>query len=404
MYKLDDRLKAGEVSHGDPIISRVDALLVRAIAVRASDIHCEPINNALRVRYRIDGVLYDQDPVSQEQRDYVLSRIKVLAALDVAERRLPQDGKLRTVLSDKRIIDFRVATFPSIYGEKIVIRVFDRSTQRVALESLGLSDELLSALSSMLRQPHGLFLTTGPTGAGKTTTLYALLNKINNAKRNIVTMEDPVEHHVDGVVQSQVHPKIGFTFENGLRSLVRQDPDVIMIGEIRDRATVTIALEAALTGHLVLSSLHTNDAVGAITRLRDMGVEPFLISAALQGVIAQRLVRLLCDMCKEERLLSKREQERVTAFGWSLTSTWTAQGCKNCLQTGFCGRIGIFELLVVSNELRDAIVACESAQKLRQRVEQGGMSTLMDDALLKVQTGKISLVELLLSGRLRSRL
>ena len=292
----------------DSIVDLVDSVLYKAIDLQASDIHLEPSSQQMRIRYRIDGILYNQKPVSCEQSLLALSRLKVLTSLDIAERRIPQDGKLivnfcldstNNDVLEIRKIDLRVSTFPTTYGEKMVVRILDQSQQNVSLDTLGCSEYVFDKVSKLIERPHGFFLVTGPTGSGKTTTLYSILSKLNKSERNIVTMEDPVEYHIDGITQSQINEKAGFTFEKGLRSLLRQDPDVEMVGEIRDKQTAQIAIESALTGHFVLSSLHTNDSVGAVTRLIDMGIEPFLITASLTGVLAQRLSRKLCSYCKE---------------------------------------------------------------------------------------------------------
>lgn len=361
-----------------PIIFLVDQILYRAVDMQASDIHIEPHRSkGIRVRYRIDGVLYDQDPVSIDQGSAVLSRLKVLSSLDIAQSRVPQDGKLIVRFepggssdSVPRNIDLRVSTFPSIYGEKMVIRILDRDPNYISLSSLGCSESVLEGLHKLIAKPHGFFLVTGPTGSGKTTTLYAILSKLNKPERNIVTMEDPVEYHIDGITQSQVNPRAGFTFDVGLRALLRQDPDVAMVGEIRDRKTAQIAAEAAITGHLVLSTLHTNDSFGAVTRLVDMGIEPFLITASLTGVVAQRLVRLLCSECKRK-----------------------ARGCSSCRGLGYNGRVGIFELLVVDDCMRRMIVnGCDDVE-LRDYAVRNGMVLLRDDGLSKVREGLISFNE-----------
>lgn len=321
-----DEAKIREGIIQDPTVLLVDSILCKAIEVRASDIHLEPSATNLRVRYRIDGILYDQEPVSSEKSLLVLSRLKILSLLDIAERRLPQDGKF-IVNFLSRNIDLRVSVFPTIHGEKIVIRILDRFAKYISLQNLGCNEDVLKKIKELIKKQSGFLLVTGPTGSGKTTTLYAILSELNRSTRNIVTLEDPVEYNIDGITQSQVNPKAGFTFERGLRSLLRQDPDVAMVGEIRDRQTAKIAIEMALTGHLVLSTLHTNDASGAVNRLIDMGIEKYLISACLIGVISQRLVRLPCDFCKYEKDLS----------------------CKNCFGLGHKGRTGIFEILDSTN-------------------------------------------------------
>lgn len=392
----EQKLKQSKLS--DPVVDCVDDLLYKALSLRASDIHCEPSKDTLRIRYRIDGFLYDQKVFDVDFGLQIVSRIKVLSRMDIAERRLPQDGKfsLQVERDDAfyDCIDLRVSTFPSTSGEKIVIRILDRSSNLLKLESLGLSDELNQNIHDILSHPHGFFLVTGPTGSGKTTTLYAMLSELNKPEKNIVTMEDPVEYDLHGITQSQVNGKTGFTFENGLRSMLRQDPDIIMIGEIRDKPTVQIAIESALTGHLVLSTLHTNDAVGAITRLLDMGIESFLISATVSGVLAQRLVRRLCDGCKVPTNISLEHQIFMKNYGIELGCSYTSQGCGACNFLGHRGRIGIFEFLKIDDTFRSLIVQKADASSLRKHVAMYGMKLLLHDALEKVAQGLISLQEL----------
>ena len=381
----------------DPIVSLVDRILYAAIHIGASDIHLEPGKNEMRVRYRIDGVLHCQRNIEKDQSSQVVSRIKVLGTLDIAEKRVPQDGKIRVefYLNDKnfRDIDLRISTFPTLYGEKMVIRILDRLQHTKELESLGMNDSILNSMQRLLKQPHGFFLVTGPTGSGKTTTLYALLSQLNTDERNIVTMEDPIEYQIDGITQSQINVKAGFGFEEGMRSVLRQDPDVILIGEIRDKKTVQIAIEAALTGHLVLSTLHTNDAAGAITRLIDMGIEPFLITASLNGVLAQRLARCLCPSCRVEVPLVGYEKTFVEEQGIGLKNGWGAEGCDKCNQMGYRGRLGLFEWLDVNDLICDLIVKKASVDKIRGAALANGMRMLGEDGLLKVREGRISLEE-----------
>jgi len=380
----------------DPIIFLVDQMLYRAIVMRSSDVHLEPTLKNMRLRYRIDGVLYEQESIEQGQAALVLSRLKVLSSLDIAQRRMPQDGKLMINFdssSGLRAIDLRISTFPTIFGEKMVVRILDRRWQCLSLDALGCSDAVRASIARLISRQHGFFLVTGPTGSGKTTTLYAMLSALNRPDRNIVTMEDPVEYHIEGITQSQISDKIGFTFECGLRSLVRQDPDVAMVGEIRDRQTAQIAIEAALTGHLVLSTLHTNDSIGAIARLIDMGIEPFMVNAALTAVLAQRLVRLLCESCKYQDVLREAEHIFVQKHQLSLESAWRAPGCKECAGLGHRGRIGIFELLVVDDGLRRLIVQGADTCSIREHVIESGISLLRDDGLAKVRQGVVSLEE-----------
>jgi len=389
----------------DPIVSLVDLLLYQAIHIHASDIHLQPDDATMVVRYRIDGVLYDQCVIDGEQKNLILSRLKILANLDIAERRIPQDGKFKVLVQDgeharertgiSSLIDFRVSTFPSIYGEKMVIRILDRSHNLLDAQVLGFDEVVLQRIQQLINQPHGFFLVTGPTGSGKTTTLYAILSKLNSPERNIVTMEDPVEYDLPGITQSQINLKAGFTFETGLRALLRQDPDVIMIGEIRDKVTAQIAIESSLTGHLVLSTLHTNDAPSAITRLIEMGIEPFLINASLSGVLAQRLVRKLCSQCKQQVVLDTPSREILQGQGITCDVVFKAVGCSRCFNLGYSGRVGIFELLCIDDHLRELVMHKESTEKIRLHAVNNGMKLLMQDGIEKVQQGIISLEDLL---------
>ena len=387
----------------DPIIALVDRILYQAIIVKASDIHLQPSHAGIVVRYRIDGTLHNQESISGQQSCLVVSRLKILSMLDIAEHRVPQDGKFNAMVfkSDGAsgltpfMIDFRISTFPAINGEKVVVRILDRSENVIDLERLGFSTTMFALLNEIMSKPNGLFLVTGPTGAGKTTTLYAMLSKLNSPQDNIITMEDPVEYDLEGITQSQINLKAGFTFETGLRALLRQDPDIIMLGEIRDKITARIAIESALTGHLVLSTLHTNDAPGAITRLIEMGVEPYLVNAALAGVLAQRLLRRLCQECKKESMLTPLQKKVIVEKGYTLEKNYQAQGCARCFNLGYSGRVGIFEFLTINDLLRDEIVEGQTTEKLRNVACEQGMTTLMSDGLKKVEQGIISLDELL---------
>ncbi len=377
--------------NSDPVIDYVDQILCNAIAMHASDIHLQPEEMGARARYRIDGTLYDQDSINPEMLKLVISRIKIIAGLDIAVQRLPQDGKIKLNVSGEhnksQVIDLRISTFPSTYGEKMVIRILDRSHNLLNLESLGMNSKMFTHIQGLIKKPHGFFLVTGPTGSGKTTTLYAILSALNKPGRNIVTMEDPVEYAVPGITQSQVNDKAGFSFQNGLRCMLRQDPDIIMIGEIRDKITAQIAIEASLTGHLVFSTLHTNDAAGAITRLIDMGVEPFLINATLTGILAQRLARKLCSKCKKETALKNPDLKNIK-------TNFEAPGCSDCFNLGHKGRLGIFELLVLDDQIRDLVLQKAATSSVVQQAEKTGMQTLMLDGLEKVGSGQISLEEL----------
>ncbi len=376
------------------VIEIVDALLQAAIDRGASDIHLESTKDGLRVRFRIDGILYDQEMLDPELMHQVTSRIKVLAHIDIAQKRIPQDGKFQ-LLIDEQAIDLRVSTFPTLLGQKVVVRILDPSVNTITVDSLGMSPELLEQFKAMITQPQGFFLVTGPTGSGKTTTLYAGLSCLHTPQKNIITLEDPIEYHIDGITQGHIHPEAGFTFEKGMRSLLRQDPDVVMVGEIRDAQTAQIAIQAAMTGHLVLSTVHTTDAPSVIMRLMDMGIEPFLINASLSGVLAQRLARVLCTACKQERALTEQERELCRQFNRPISTVYDASGCDRCFGLGHKGRIGIFEQLCMSNALRELMNHNPSIDAIRAQAHKEGMCSLMADGLDKVAQGMISFDELL---------
>jgi type IV pilus assembly protein PilB len=367
----------------------VDALLAEALDARASDIHLEPDGEHVRVRFRVDGVLHEIKLLPVSLHESLCSRIKVLAKLDITEHRLPQDGHIPLAVQG-RTVDLRISTYPTVAGENIVIRLLDQAAVALKLADLGLSPETLQALQGLIERPHGLLLVTGPTGSGKTTTLYAALAQINSMARNLVTIEDPVEYQLPLVRQTQVNPKAGITFAAGLRAILRQDPDVIMVGEIRDEETADIAIHAALTGHLVLSTLHTNDAVGAVARLLDMGVEPFLLSSTLLGVVAQRLVRRICGECQEGYRLTPQQRERYP----DVTAASRGRGCRACRMTGYTGRTGIFELFLVEDAVRAQIAARAPSDALAALARRQGLRTLRADGLLKVQQGLTTLGEL----------
>jgi general secretion pathway protein E len=378
-----------------PVIRLVNQLLVRALESRASDVHIEPFENQLKVRYRIDGILHEVEPPPRELKAAVVSRLKILAQLNIAERRLPQDGRIKIRLAGKDV-DLRIATVPTLYGESVVIRLLERSQIFTGLDSLGFPPALLQHFNQMIAKPHGMILVTGPTGSGKTTTLYGALEKINDPGKKIITIEDPVEYQLAGVNQIQVKPQIGLTFANGLRSIVRQDPDVIMVGEIRDAETAEIAVQAALTGHLVFSTLHTNDAAGAISRLLEMGVQDYLLASSLLGVLAQRLVRQLCAKCRKEVPFAGPVNRDLEwgASTWEVEqTTWDAVGCGSCGGTGYLGRIGIFELLPASAEICRLIVQHADAGSIRSLAMQQGMRLLRDDGWDKVYQGITTLAE-----------
>ncbi len=376
---------ANEVS----IIKLVDALLGEARGARASDIHLEPDSDHSRVRLRIDGVLQEIKLLPIGLHEAICSRIKILSKLDITEHRLPQDGHLSLTLGGTSL-DLRISTFPTVTGENIVIRLLDQSAVALQLTDLGLSQEALGPYQQLIQRPHGLLLVTGPTGSGKTTTLYAALTQINSVTKNIMTIEDPVEYRLPMIRQTQINPKAGVTFATGLRSILRQDPDVIMVGEIRDHETAEIAIHAALTGHLVLSTLHTNDAVGAVARLLDMGVENYLLASTLLGVMAQRLVRRICPQCQE----GKRPSPEIKARYPELTVLYRGRGCRSCRETGFAGRVGVFELFLIDEAIRAKVASKATSDVLRAAAVASGMRPMRADGLQKVQEGLTTLEEL----------
>ena len=378
-----------------PVIKLVNMFFIEAVRQGASDIHIEPEEGFLRVRFRVDGIMHELSTVPRKLQPAVLSRVKILASLDIAERRIPQDGRILIRVGQKPI-DLRVSVVPTIHGENIVIRLLDTSQMTLELKDLGLSESNFKTYSKLVRQPYGIILITGPTGSGKTTTLYASLNQINDVGKNIVTIEDPVEYRLPLVRQIQVNPKVDLTFANGLRSVLRQDPDVVMVGEVRDEETARIAIQAALTGHLVFSTIHTNDAAGGITRLTDMGIEPFLISSSVIGLVAQRLVRVLCKDCKAPYKPSREELESLglTAKDSNL-QIYGPAGCHTCRKTGFKGRMAIQEFLVPDDEIRRMAIRRASSEELKQYAVAQGMKTLRDDGLEKVKAGMTSLEEMM---------
>lgn len=377
-----------------PVVNLVDTVLFHAVTQGASDIHFEPTETRLRVRMRVDGLLHDQEPVDFGMMQQFLSRLKVLANINIAEKRVPQDGKFRLAYQGADI-DLRVSTFPTVLGEKIVVRILDRAQQMVELACLGFSSVMLEQVMALLKTSSGFFLVSGPTGSGKTTTLYGAINHINCAKKNIITLEDPVEYLIPGINQGQIHPDAGFTFEKGIRSVLRQDPNVIMVGEIRDKQTARTAIEAALTGHVVLSTIHTNDAVSVVMRLMDMGIEPFLINACLSGVLAQRLARKICTQCKISRAPTDQETALLEKYGVNIPVVYQGTGCAACMGLGCKGRVGIFELLIPSNALRSLIVQHPSFDALYTQALGQGMTSLVADGLQKVKEGVISVQELM---------
>ena len=379
-----------------PVIRLVNLVISRAIEVRASDIHFEPFEDQFRVRYRIDGVLHDVESPPKRFQAAVVSRIKIMAKLNIAERRLPQDGRIMLRVKGKEI-DFRVSTVPTIYGESIVLRILDKSSIVLDIEKLGFPEDTLTCFKELIQRPHGIILVTGPTGSGKTTTLYCVLEKINSPDKKIITVEDPVEYQLKGINQIQVKPAIGLTFGNSLRSIVRQDPDVILIGEIRDAETADIAIHSALTGHLVLSTLHTNDAPSAITRLVDMGMEDYLLSSTIIGILAQRLVRVACPHCQESytpdsALLKEMGVKDPIS---SHLKTIQVKGCDKCSYTGYWGRQGIFEFLEVTDDIRRLILEKRDSNFIKEVARKKGMRTLREDGWMKVKEGMTTVPEVL---------
>lgn len=376
-----------------PIIKLVNMFIVRAIESRASDIHIEPFNDELKVRYRIDGVLHDIESIPKKLQAAIISRVKLMSKLNIAERRLPQDGRIRLRMLDKEI-DIRVSTIPVLYGESVVMRLLNKEGIVIDLDKLGFPHDVLSKFKQLITRPNGIILVTGPTGSGKTTTLYGALDMINSPDKKIITVEDPVEYELKGVNQIPVKPQIGLNFANTLRHIVRQDPDVIMIGEIRDIETAEIAIQSALTGHLVFSTLHTNDAPSAITRLLDMGVESFLLSSTIRGILAQRLVRVICPDCKEIDPYSDKESLRALGIGAD-TPVYRGSGCEKCAFTGYYGRTGIFELLVVDDDIRRLILKNADSNVLRESAKRHGMRTLLEDGIEKIKSGITTYSEVL---------
>ena len=384
--------RLANVAEVAPVVKLVSLLVSSAVTERASDIHLEPEEDGLHIRVRVDGLLRETAILPKHLQSAVISRVKILSELDIADSRTPKDGRFGFTVNNREV-DLRVSTFPTIYGENTVLRILDKSGGLMRLEDLGLAEEMLVQYRRAITRPYGLILVTGPTGSGKTTTLYATLAILNTPEKNIITIEDPVEYHLKMVRQSQVNPKAGLTFASGIRSILRQDPDIIMVGEIRDLETAQTAIQAALTGHLVLSTLHTNDAVGAIARLLDMGVEPFLIGSALVGVVAQRLVRTVCPRCKEPHAVPPH---LLKSLGLGLQVTfYRGRGCHFCRDTGYRGRIGMFEFLPMSDPQRELVTTRASAAELKRLALQEGMQELRTDGIRKAARGITSLEEVL---------
>jgi type II secretion system protein E len=383
-----------ELAREAPIINLVNAIITTALKMGASDIHLEPFEDDLKIRYRIDGLLYEKPAPPRKLFPAIATRIKIMARLNIAERRLPQEGRIRIKVLGREL-DIRVSFIPSLYGESIVLRLLDRAAYLLEVNNLGFREEMLKEYLEMVGYPHGIILVTGPTGSGKTTTLYATLEYLNRPEKKIITIEDPVEYQLEGINQLQVKPEIGFTFSRGLRAMLRQDPDIIMVGEIRDLETARIAIQAALTGHLVFATLHTNDAAGAITRLLDMGVEDYLIAATVRGVLAQRLVRVLCPSCREAYLPEKAEIDKQEMSLNEGEEIFRPVGCKECNGIGFKGRTGIYELLPVIPPIEALISRGSKALEIREEAKKLGYNNLFQDGWFKVKEGITTLDEVI---------
>jgi general secretion pathway protein E len=403
LQEPEDILEAADEA---PIIRLINSILFEAVRQRASDIHFEPFERELEIRFRIDGILYKILTPPKRFQASIISRIKIMAGLNIAEKRLPQDGRIGIKIAG-RDIDIRVSVIPTAHGERVVLRLLDKSTRLLNLEDVGLLPDELAIMDQLIRMSHGILLVTGPTGSGKTTTLYAALSKINSPDKNIITIEDPIEYQLKGIGQMQVNPKIALTFANGLRSILRQDPDIIMVGEIRDVETAEIAIHASLTGHLVFSTLHTNDASGAITRLLDMGIEPFLVSSSVLAIIAQRLIRMICSHCRQAYTPTTEELEKMglpasggagrggLPAGQAGLTFYRGTGCDDCMKTGYRGRSGIYEILLIDDELRQMILSKADANMIKGRAVAKGMRTLRDDGARKVIQGITTTEEVL---------
>ena len=381
-------------ANDNAVVELVQSILMIAIRDKASDVHFEPFEDEFKLRYRIDGVLYEMQAIPKNLATALVSRVKVMSKLDIAERRLPQDGRIRaTVLGRK--LDLRVSTVPTPKGEKTVMRILDSRSISVGLDDLGFSEDSLTIWKKQIEQPHGIILVTGPTGSGKTTTLYSSIRQMDTRKMNISTVEDPIEYNLNGITQIQTHEKIGMTFAKALKALLRQDPDVVMLGEIRDHETASTAIQAALTGHLVLSTLHTNDAPSSITRMINIGVEPFLVGAALNSVLAQRLVRKVCPKCVAERPVDDDMRDFLITHGIDSPTVRVGTGCPACRQTGYSGRLGLYELLVLDDFLRDKIASNPNVVEFRRLCVERGMVSLREDGFAKVKLGRTTVEEVL---------
>lgn len=386
--------EAGITDEDSPIVRLVNQIISNAVAERASDIHFDPQELELKIRYRIDGVLMTERTLPKHMQNVMIARLKIMANLNITESRIPQDGRIKMTVNFKPV-DIRISTLPSVFGEKIVMRILDLSNALDRLDKIGFSPANEATFKEMIFRPNGIVLITGPTGSGKSSTLYAALNKLNRDEVNIITIEDPVEYQLAGINQVQVNDAVGMTFATGLRSILRQDPDIVMIGEIRDFETAQIAIRASLTGHLVLSTLHTNSAVAALTRLSDMGVEPFLIASSLSGVVAQRLVRRVCRDCVQTVSPTEREKELFADIGMSIDKIERGRGCPSCNNTGYRGRIAIHEVLTIDDEIRRLIMSSASASEIRSYVKEKGLLFLLNDGLDKVRQGLTTTEEVL---------
>ena len=377
-----------------PIIKLVNLMLSQAVKARASDIHIEPSHDRIKIRYRVDGILYDRLSPPKHVQSTLISRVKIMAKMNIAEKRLPQDGRIEIRIADKSI-DIRVSTIPTAFGERVVLRLLDKTNVLLSVSDLGMPEDRLRQFDRLIRSAHGIILVTGPTGSGKTTTLYAALSTINKPDINIITIEDPIEYQIDGVGQIQVNPKIELTFAKGLRSIVRQDPDVILVGEIRDLETAEIAIQSALTGHLVFSTLHTNDASSAVTRLIDMGIEPFLVTSSVIAILAQRLVRVICNECKEEYSPDEESLQNIgiTSEMFAGKKIYRGRGCPSCLHTGYMGRTGIFELMMLDDTVKSVILKTSDANTIKRQAVKQKMITLRRDGAQKVLDGVTTIEE-----------
>ncbi|MBN2143664.1 MAG: Flp pilus assembly complex ATPase component TadA [Candidatus Aureabacteria bacterium] len=393
MSKGEQGRDVTSLSEDSPVTRLVNLVLFQAVNDRASDIHIEPDDKMLRIRFRIDGILYEIPSLPKYLQNAVISRFKILSNLDIAESRIPQDGNFKIEVT-KAQVDARIATVPTIYGENVVVRILNMKTAQMQLEDLGFNEESLMRFERMISQPHGVILVTGPTGSGKTTTLYATLNRVNSVEKHIITIEDPVEYKLNLIRQISVNLKTGLNFSTGLRAILRQDPDIVMVGEVRDTETASICMQAALTGHLVFTTLHTNDAPSTLTRLQNMGIEPFLIASSVSGIIAQRLVRTICEFCKEKYVPPEPVLKRWNISGDDKDKIYKGMGCTECRKTGYSGRIGLYEVLNVDDDVRTKIMSGAAAHELRQFCIERGMRTLAMDGIEKVLSGKTTLEEI----------